>query len=292
MKPGEEHSSGVGNDQETPHTIQANIVKVSSFSPGARSPLHQSTSEMGKSISFVTPECHYTNKKFDNDNNNNNNNNNNNHDNNEIDNIAHEGVKVMSHNHDNNKSTNSNSFECENICDPVERTIRTDSANNKIETFAQKVTENSLEMSSRGGVHECECIKEENAFKIDEKVMVNKEEKEVLELKFLKIILKKRKNKNGLYSISVKKEILNRNIYNSSMNLKPFILEFKNLFGTYDSDDSTVDKELMCVLPDVGLLWSWIKSSKNVPENSTRNFPKNVPCNPSSSRTGADKVGN
>lgn len=279
MNAGKKHSSVTKNDQERSHTIQANIKKVLSSSPGEKSPLHQSTTETGKSISFVTPESHNTSKKFNNDDY-------------KFDDIAHESIRVHSNNHDNNAITNINILECENIHDPIERTIRTDSANNEFKTFAQKINENGIEMSSRGGTNECESINEENNFEIEEKVTENIEEKEELELQFLKIILKKIKNKNGLYSISVKKEALSSVSSSSSMNLEPFILEFKNLFGTYDGDDSTVDKELMCVLPDVGLLWSWIESSKNVPENVPRSFPKNVPVNPSGSSTGNDKVGN
>ena len=284
MNAGKEHSSFVKNDQETSHTIQANIKKVSSFSPGERSPLHQSTTETGKSFSFVTPESHNTSKKFYDDHDHDNNND-------KINNTAHESVRVKSNNHDNNEITNINILEYENINDPIERTIRTDSANKKIETFAQKINEHDVEMSRRG-TNECDCINEENNFEIEEKVTENIEEKEELQLQFLKIIIKKRKNKNGLYSISVNKEILSSISNSSSINLEPFILEFKNLFGTYDGDDSTVDKELMCVLPEVGLLWSWIESSKNVPENVPRSFPKNVPVNPSGIRTGNTKVSN
>ena len=268
-KEGKEHSSIGTNNQEITHKTQRNFEQVSSFSPGKNSPLNQSTTESAKRISFVTPDYQNDARKFSNKNNNNDFNNDNNNDN--------------RYNVNNNSCRSNDKCGVENSSDPVERMIRTDSASNKTKNLTLKINENSAEK-----VYEKndDCVNEK------EKIEVGEEGKEGPELRFLKISLEKKKNINGLFSISVKKEILRNE--NSTTDLEPFILVFKNLFGTYDNDDRTAEKEkaMMCVLPDSKLLWSWTASSKNVPRNVSKNVPKNVPCYSSSSRTGNDKVTN
>lgn len=261
-KEGKEHSSIGKSSQEITHKTQKCLEELSSFSPEKNSPLNQSTTASAKRISFVTPDYQNDARKISNKNNNDFNNDNNN---------------------DNRYNVNNNSCksndECgvENSYDPIERMIRTDNTSNKTKNFTQKINENNAEKADENN----------NDRMNEENIEVGEEEKEKPELRFLKISLKKKKNINGLFSISVKKENLNNE--NSTTDLEPFILEFKNLFGTFDNDDRTAEeKEMMCVLPDSRLLWSWSASSKNGPEN----IPENVPCYSSSSRTENDKVTN
>lgn len=268
-KEGKEQFSIGKSSQEMAHKTQRNLGQLSSFSPEKNSPLNQSTTESSKRISFITPDYQNDARKFSNKNDKNDNNDINDDNNND-----------NRHNVHNNSYKSSDECGMENSYDPVESMIRTDNASNKTKSFTQKIVGNGTEKVDE---------KNDDCMDEKEKIGVGEEEKEGPELRFLKISLKKKKNINGLFSISVKKEILRNE--NSTTDLKPFILEFKNLFGTYDNYDRTAEKEkkeMICVLPDSGLLCSWTASSKNVPKND----PENVPCYSSSCRTENDKVTN
>ena len=282
-KDGKEHSSLRKSSQETAHKTQRNFEQFSSFSPKKIFPLNQSTTESAKRISFVTPEFQNMAKKNskDSDNNQNHDNNDNNNDDSNNNNNNNNNNR---YNADNGNYKSNDKSEIKNN-DLYRRTIRTDSASNKAKNLTQKINENDGETTDKKNN---DCINRKENIEVGKE---HKEEIKELELQFLKISLKKRKNIHGLFSISVKKEILYEE--NSTTDLEPFILEFKNLFGTYVNDDRTEEKEkkeMMCVLPDSRLLWSLTASFKNVPENVSKNDPKNVPCYSGSSRTENDKV--
>ena len=277
MKAGNENYPQPNHSEKSSKTVQTICEKISSFSRGENSPLNQSTTETMTRISFVTPDIQNVKRKcVSNDD--------------DIDKARHDNVGGSSNVNNNDSNRNQNEYrnenndkcEYENICDPIDSIICTDRTSNKSGNSRRNIDENRTEVSRK----ENKRINKKSS--LEEK----RDDKDKLELQFLKITLKKMKTKSGLLSISVKKEILN-NRY-SSVDLEPFILEFKNLFGTYDFDECTVEKEMMCVLPDSRLLWSWTTSCKEISKKIPRGVPKyileDIPRHLISSCTEKDKV--